>query len=42
MSEAKKKLVKALLRVAQGCVTAFANYFMEEYQIVPDGVKRTD
>jgi hypothetical protein len=42
MTEPKKKLVKALLRVAQGIVTAFATYFKEEYQIEPDGVKRTD
>lgn len=42
MTEAKKKLVKALLRVAQGVVTAFANYFREQYQIEADGVKKTD
>jgi len=42
MTDAKKKLVKALLRVAQGVVTAFAAYFKEQYQIEPDGVKRTD
>ena len=42
MTEAKKKLVKALLRVAQGVVSAFAAFFREEYQIEPDGVKRQD
>jgi len=42
MSDAKKKLVKSLLRVAQGIVTAFTTYFLEEHQIVADGVKRTD
>ena len=42
MTEAKKKLVKSLLRVAQGIVTAFASYFKEEYQIEPDGVKKVD
>ncbi len=42
MTDAKKKLVKSLLRVAQGIVTAFANYFKEEYSIEPDGVKRYD
>ncbi len=42
MTDAKKKLVKSLLRVAQGIVTAFANYFREEHQIEADGVKKTD
>jgi len=41
MSDAKRKLVKALLRVAQGVVTAFANYFLEEHQIEADGVRKT-
>ena len=40
MSSAKVVLIKALLRVAQGVVTAFANFFKEEYQIEADGVKK--
>ncbi len=40
MSDAKKTLIKALLRVAQGVVTAFANFFRDEYQIEADGVKK--
>ena len=40
MSEARKTLIKALLRVAQGVVTAFANYFFAEHGIEADGVKK--
>lgn len=40
MSNAKVVLIKALLRVAQGVVTAFANFFKEEHGIEADGVKK--
>ncbi len=42
MSAAKAKLIKSLLRVAQGIVTAFAVFVKDEYGIEPDGVKKTD
>lgn len=40
MTEPKRNLIKALLRVAQGVVTAFANFFREEHGIEADGVKK--